>query len=402
MQYYTIDKINDRVTVCYLDYLFDSTDVERQNFIDYIIENTSSDTTLIGTMTWEARPVDRWKTFVYDLSIHRKLILIMDEVYENQFEIKDFPVYFVDFWLLKTHFEHNIKKTNQYNRQWNSHTKRFMFLTGKPDKINRSVLLQRLMNEGLQQNCEWSFFMMPHLRSRVQEMLKLTNVEFDKFVDTYSRSVDFTYITKASDSLNVSNGGYPYDCAMYKKTSFKLISETEFEAPLPFITEKTWLTVINYHPFIEAAPAGILQRLQEKNIRTFNEYLEISNYDSIEDPQQRMDAVIKNTACWLNSIESQENLIRSDLDHNIKIFDQLVEKNISLLQHVCKIANLDQKHIYRIIKLFNHGDAEWNIFYNSVRDESWPDCWTEKNFDDLPEHIKNECIMVHGYQPFNG
>lgn len=41
----------------------------------------------------------------------------------------------------------------------------------------------------------------------------------------------------------------------------------------------------------------------------------------------------------------------------------------------------------------------WQEFYQSIRDPSWPDCEFERDFDLLPDPIKQECQFVHGYTP---
>jgi hypothetical protein len=43
--------------------------------------------------------------------------------------------------------------------------------------------------------------------------------------------------------------------------------------------------------------------------------------------------------------------------------------------------------------------STWQEFYSEIRDPSWPDCKSESEFDQLPEHIRQECITVFGYQP---
>jgi len=49
--------------------------------------------------------------------------------------------------------------------------------------------------------------------------------------------------------------------------------------------------------------------------------------------------------------------------------------------------------------IFSHAQnskTQWITFYNQIKDESWPDCYS---FDSLPDHIKQECIEVFGYIP---
>ena len=43
--------------------------------------------------------------------------------------------------------------------------------------------------------------------------------------------------------------------------------------------------------------------------------------------------------------------------------------------------------------------SNWQEFYSSIRDPSWPDCEHEEQFELLPEHIQTECRTVFGYQP---
>jgi len=54
----------------------------------------------------------------------------------------------------------------------------------------------------------------------------------------------------------------------------------------------------------------------------------------------------------------------------------------------------------RVTKLSSTGPlTKWITFYEQVRDPSWPDCEYEKDFVNLPDHIKKECIEVFGYNP---
>lgn len=43
--------------------------------------------------------------------------------------------------------------------------------------------------------------------------------------------------------------------------------------------------------------------------------------------------------------------------------------------------------------------TSWNEFYNKVRADGWPECPNEEDFEQLPEHIKFECINEFGYEP---
>jgi len=43
--------------------------------------------------------------------------------------------------------------------------------------------------------------------------------------------------------------------------------------------------------------------------------------------------------------------------------------------------------------------STWQEFYDQVRDPAWPECESEDQFDQLPEHIQKECCDVFGYVP---
>ena len=44
-------------------------------------------------------------------------------------------------------------------------------------------------------------------------------------------------------------------------------------------------------------------------------------------------------------------------------------------------------------------ETPWHTFYANVRDQTWPDCDNEQDFHQLPKHVQQECIQVHGYRP---
>ena len=43
--------------------------------------------------------------------------------------------------------------------------------------------------------------------------------------------------------------------------------------------------------------------------------------------------------------------------------------------------------------------SQWQDFYNSVKDGSWPPCESENNYHQLPDWIRQECENIHGYRP---
>jgi hypothetical protein len=44
--------------------------------------------------------------------------------------------------------------------------------------------------------------------------------------------------------------------------------------------------------------------------------------------------------------------------------------------------------------------TQWQQFYQSIRDASWPDCATENEFDQLPAEVQHEILHVHNGQAY--
>ena len=79
--------------------------------------------------------------------------------------------------------------------------------------------------------------------------------------------------------------------AAYVDTSFSLVTETIFDYPHTFRTEKIWKPMIMCHPFVVAANAGYYRDLKNAGFRTFGHLIDES-FDTIDNAQDRADAVV--------------------------------------------------------------------------------------------------------------
>jgi len=80
-----------------------------------------------------------------------------------------------------------------------------------------------------------------------------------------------------------------YRC--YTDTWFSLVTETIFDYPYTFRTEKIWKPVLMSHPFVVAANCGYYRDLRHAGFRTFNSIIDES-FDLIDDPQDRLERII--------------------------------------------------------------------------------------------------------------
>ena len=77
----------------------------------------------------------------------------------------------------------------------------------------------------------------------------------------------------------------------YRDTYFSLVTETVFEQPWPFRTEKIAKPIAIGHPFIVASTPGYYQDLHKLGFRTFGHVIDES-FDAIQNHQDRMDRII--------------------------------------------------------------------------------------------------------------
>ena len=80
-----------------------------------------------------------------------------------------------------------------------------------------------------------------------------------------------------------------YRC--YTDTWFSLVSETVFDYPYSFRTEKIWKPVLMSHPFIVAANRGFYRDLRNAGFRTFDSVIDES-FDLIDRPEDRLARII--------------------------------------------------------------------------------------------------------------
>jgi hypothetical protein len=106
----------------------------------------------------------------------------------------------------------------------------------------------------------------------------------------------------------------------YIDTYFSLVTETVFDYPYSFRTEKIWKPIAMGHPFIVSANQGYYKDLHNLGFRTFGHVIDES-FDSIEDNQKRLDRIVAVV----------EDLCQQDLDQ--------------FLQECYNICKYNQQHL---------------------------------------------------------
>jgi hypothetical protein len=261
--------------------------VQTQTFLDQELQilmcRPTELSSLIITIVWESSEVHWQKQFQVFLNKltakFNKILIIFDSFYKPfnlQFENVS-EILYVDFFLYKVYHTLNVSKKMVWSNSWNEKNQKILFMTGKPNKIHRVRLLYKLLNSPIGKYLSWSFRVKATKFDAMRIFLDDINQDQqDKFLRTCQQQLDYNFGTKEGAA------GTRFDVDIYRNSLFQIISETYFDRPYSntWITEKVWLSIANHLPFIIAGEFNTLKILRRLGIQTFENYLDIPNYDS--------------------------------------------------------------------------------------------------------------------------
>ena len=402
-------KINNNLLVCDMEEFYyirstwsDITDNER---IEYLVSQckkySNSGSTIIGVMVIECEPVHTWisrvETFANMLlDIGREFIFVTSQF--NILPHVNFETIYIQYFLIQVWFESVGRKHNcGFRNKWNYNSTEFLFLTGKANKKQRIRLLYKLVKSGLIDNAMWSLFVPEAIYKHCKELLpELSDNEYNTFVNTYKNSPD---LNKNRSSMHFGKAIPPPNI----DPLFELVPESSFSFnKTVHITDKTWKPIINHAPFLIVGDTGTLDVLENMGFNTFREYLQFPEYNNINDQEDKLDLIIKNIEHWYSSYEKYITEINKDVNYNFEIFKKYVNIELEKLSQLNIRFKLKYYSPYDLISCYQvHDVNKWLIFYDSIKDESWPPCVYEDEFEFLPKNIQNECIEIFGYDPKN-
>lgn len=374
-----------------------------RNNIDAIVNQVQQTSKVDNLLFWQTEHIDFHKT---GLDLLRpaleksgyNIISVLDHSYISQQNslAKIGKTHFLPIVLASTYYQMEVKNTSIFNQAWNPLADKFLFLTGKPMKANRTRLLWLLSRSGLLDRAIWSYFMTPGMMKASKRFIpEITEQEFETFVTQHQQNPDKVDIVYSSPQT-CHYDGYVYDIELYKKSRFRLIAETLCDT-MPYLTEKTWIPVINHVPFLMAASPGTLKYMKSLGFYTFEEYA-LEPYDHIVDNDKRFLSIIKTAKHWMQFGLPKQ--VSQEVQHNYQLFREIGKKYFLDLENIFKELGESQVELDKLIPLDNMVTyASWPSWYQRVRDPSWPDCNKEDDFYLLPDWIQKECVEVFGYQP---
>jgi hypothetical protein len=181
---------------------------------------------------------------------------------------------------------------------------KFFFLNGRA-RPHRKYLYERFRESGVLEQALWTMLdsRPSHNRQFILQrngvnMLSTTSelrwldpkyeFEFYRNATVTPGPAERTFVK--TELFNNQWGEIYIEPAPYIDTYFSLVTETVFEYPYSFRTEKTAKVLAMGHPFIMATSVGFYRDLRNLGFRTFDTVIDES-FDLVENHQNRMDRI---------------------------------------------------------------------------------------------------------------
>jgi hypothetical protein len=215
-------------------------------------------------------------------------------------------------------------------------------------------------------------------------------------IDCYVKKLQEQSIVHWGDLINnkSSNGNYPVLVQSIHPQQFSFDDEDIDR----FLVDLSWSNFANYWLITSRQNFGYqIARIAtdeiDKQIRIKKKYdPTLISLDAFLDPATWMDEYIRVSQLMeLSYYPAAEKLYR--LWYNIRV-RAVREKfvNIDSLTKVSVCRARLEENVYG-------APTNWNIFYENIRDPSWPNCRSESDFENLPARIKAEIINDFNYVP---
>lgn len=294
-------------------------------------------------------------TSVYQL----QSCFLLDGDFEHLSKIqKQNDIIYSNYLVLST-FCHTILSTTQkVNKSWNHTSSKGLYLPGKLARPHRINLLAKLWKRGLLDKITYSCQILSDEEEIIRSnFLKYDDETFARFKMEVTNLLDMNFL----EEPRFESHGYPYDVNNYKTTSFSIITESDFSVGLngkvswlPKLTEKTYRTIANKHPFIHCWYPGMVQRTERLGFKSFKEYLPFPNYNEIENLHQRINVTIEN----IKNFESVKNNftteIAKDVEHNFQKFLTLCRIEQTKLQPILSLPQSQDPDYRMTLRDFVH------------------------------------------------
>lgn len=209
-----------------------------------------------------------------------------------------------DLFLTKFHnFEENLQALERSNEIFTKLDKpyKFLFLNGR-ERPHRKYLVEQLDHVGLLDQAIWSYLSPLPAKNRYTNLVidgvdLMTRARSVKLLDPYYEvpqyrdSVISDFNKNVKTELFKDNWGDIYvNAESYIDTYFSLVTETVFDYPYSFRTEKIVKPIAMGHPFVVVANKGYYKDLHNLGFQTFGHLIDES-FDDVDDNQKRLERI---------------------------------------------------------------------------------------------------------------
>jgi hypothetical protein len=205
---------------------------------------------------------------------------------------------------------------------------KFLFLNGRT-RPHRKYLLERFDQVGLLDQCIWTNLDNKVVTSRHIKFMhneedlmyrpRAVNYLDSKYeVDRYRANLDLPKTNSfVKYELFQDTWGEIYiEPAPYIDTYFSLVTETLFDYPYSFRTEKIWKPIVMGHPWIAVANQGYYRDIKNTGYRTFGHLIDES-FDHIDNSQDRIERIA----------QVVEDLCKQDLTQFLSAVEEVCKYN---------------------------------------------------------------------------
>lgn len=251
-------------------------------------------------------------------------------------------------------YNHRMVFNSFKNKQlpsWSNNGQQFLFLGGVPSRPNRINLLSKFYDANLLNTAVWTFFPPWTDDDKIwcrNSLSHYTEEKYSKFLndcnkridDRYELSKNYSRVSREEwDKQDTYNQPWVKDLAwmdpqIFSDTVLSVISEGNAYPPatnFKFLTEKTWRAIAMRHPFVFAGYPEQFDYAKSLGLRTFEEYMLIKDYASIQDEDNRLDAVVSNTQYFLENYKNNQDKICADIEHNYNVYMRIGEEQDKFL-----------------------------------------------------------------------
>lgn len=173
----------------------------------------------------------------------------------------------------------------------------FLFLNGRLrphrkyliDKLRQQSVLDRALWTNLNAGVEMAFTSVLEVHSH--EPIRLLPPEYEIARALPNMSTAHQHRFCKHHLFGNTWGDAIVNAEAYIDSCFSLVTETIFDYPYSFRTEKIWKPMIMQHPFVVAANRGYYRDLKSAGFKTFDTLIDES-FDMIDNAQQRADRIV--------------------------------------------------------------------------------------------------------------